>query len=361
MKIVFLSNYLSPHQVALSDELALRSDYTFLATREMGEERRQLGYPALPRAYLLESWRQEEEALACIRQADVVIAGSAPEGMVRERIRTGKLLFRYSERPLKNGAEPLKFLPRLLRWHWRNPPGKPIYMLCAGGYAAEDFRKFGLFRGRMYQWGYFPERREYPREKEPDTVIWCGRMLDWKRPGDALEAARRLYAEGYRFRLEFLGCGPLEGELRQRAAGLDGLRFLGAKPGEEVSAHMERAGICLVTSGRQEGWGAVVHEAMNAGCAVIVGNQVGAAPCLIRDGDNGLVYGSGNVEELTEKLRFLLDHPEDQARLGRAANGTIAQAWNAQVAAERLIQLAESILAGEESPDLFEEGPCSRV
>ena len=37
----------------------------------------------------------------------------------------------------------------------------------------------------------------------------------------------------------------------------------------------------------QEGWGAVVNEAMNSGCAVVADHMIGAAPWLIRQGENG--------------------------------------------------------------------------
>ena len=62
---------------------------------------------------------------------------------------------------------------------------------------------------------------------------------------------------------------------------------------------------------------------------------------------------------LYQKIKYLLDHPEEQRRLGTAAYHTIIKEWNAEVAAERLIKLTERILAGEKSPRLYESGPCS--
>ena len=45
---------------------------------------------------------------------------------------------------------------------------------------------------------------------------------------------------------------------------------------------MEESEIYLVTSDRKEGWGAVVNEAMNSGCAVVADHMIGAAPWMIR-------------------------------------------------------------------------------
>ena len=46
MKIVLLSNYYSPHQKQLSEELycKLTEDFSFISTSEMREERKKLGY-----------------------------------------------------------------------------------------------------------------------------------------------------------------------------------------------------------------------------------------------------------------------------------------------------------------------------
>ena len=132
-------------------------------------------------------------------------------------------------------------------------------------------------------------------------------------------------------------------------------------PPEQVRDYMEKAGIFLFTSDRQEGWGAVLNEAMNSGCAVVASDAIGSVPYLVKDRENGLVYHSGSVDELLEKVIWLLDCPEQQRRLGENACRTITELWNAQVAAERFIQLAQAILDGDPSPELFQEGPCSRA
>jgi glycosyltransferase involved in cell wall biosynthesis len=66
-----------------------------------------------------------------------------------------------------------------------------------------------------------------------------------------------------------------------------------------------------------EPWGLVVNEAMNAGRAVIVSDQVGCAPDLVRDGDNGFVYQAGNVADLHRVLRMALADPVRLRHMGR--------------------------------------------
>lgn len=349
-----------------------QGQYHFVATTPVPQSRRSLGYGTENPPYVIPAYAgagYREMAQKLIDEADVVIAGSAPEAMLRNRIRKGKLLFRYSERPLKEGCSAVKYLPRLVKWHCINPMSKPIYMLCASAYTAQDYAKFGLFRNRCYKWGYFPETKIYEnmesltKRADPASILWVGRYLDWKHPEYAIEVAKRLRDEGYRFRMDFIGRGPMENEMTQAIEKNrlgDFVRLLGSMKPEEVRAHMEKAGIFLFTSDQNEGWGAVLNESMNSGCAVVGCEAIGSVPYLLKHGENGLTYVPGDVDGLYEQVKYLLDHPAEQTRLGTAAYRTIAETWNAEIAAQRFVQLARHILDGEKNPDLYEDGPGSR-
>lgn len=372
MKIVFLSNYYNHHQAPLCEALSAQAGVTFrfVACGEMTEERRKMWgeWRCLPDFVLVPKTQTDWDAVSQdILDADAVIVGSAPQALLRERLKAGKLIFRYQERPLKNGSESLRLLPRLLRWHTWNPPGKPVYLLCASAYAAGDYAKMGLFRGKAYKWGYFPETRLYDirallAQKEAGSIFWAGRFLDWKHPDDALRVAARLCDDGYNFTLRIAGAGVLEPQLRAMVSELhlDGcVQLLGSLRPEQVRCEMERSRIFLLTSDHREGWGAVLNEAMNSGCAVVASDAVGATPFLVKDGVNGRVYHSGDTQELYEKVRRLLDDTAAQERFGKNAYETITDTWNAQVAAGRLCELIRVILAGDPSPKFYLEGPCS--
>ena len=70
----------------------------------------------------------------------------------------------------------------------------------------------------------------------------------------------------------------------------DCVHMLGAMSPDEVRKHMEQANIFLFTSDRNEGWGAVLNEAMNSGCAVVASHAIGSVPYLIKNGNNGYIY-----------------------------------------------------------------------
>ena len=157
-----------------------------------------------------------------------------------------------------------------------------------------------------------------------------------------------------------VGGGELEGELKQsvkRKELQDEVTFYGFMKPEQVRKIMERCHIHLFTSNYLEGWGAVVNEGMNSGCAEVVNVEVGAAPFLIHHGVNGLVYKDGSYEDMEEQVRYLLDHPESAANMGMAAYETIASQWNAGEAADRLLKFYEGWKQGK--PEICGQGPFS--
>ena len=183
-----------------------------------------------------------------------------------------------------------------------------------------------------------------------------------KHPDDAVRLAARLRDAGHAFTLRMAGSGPLEPKLREMIAQnrLEAqVRLLGSLSPEQVRREMERSAIFLFTSDRHEGWGAVLNEAMNSGCAVIASDAAGATPYLVNDGMNGSVYHSGNIQELYEKVRRLLENTTMQYSFGKAAYQTITESWNAEVAAKQFLQLSQALLNGTDASGLFINGPCS--
>lgn len=363
----------------LSDALFSLTDgnYSFISTTEMSEERRKLGYtieniPDYVRNIEIKDADDfdRNECLKIIDDADVVIAGAAPEILLKKRISEKKLTFRYSERLLKKGKSVIKYLPRRFRFHRKNPKNAPIFLLCTSAYTAADYLSFGLFKNKAYKWGYFPKVRRYDNinillgKKDPAKIFWCGRFIDVKHPEAAVKAAARLRDEGFIFRLYFTGTGPKENEIKdeiKKRNAEDSIFFTGSISTDAVRDEMESSGIFLFTSDFGEGWGAVLNEAMNSGCAVIASHAAGATPYLVKNGENGLIYEFGNDEKLYEKLKYLLLNPKEQKKLGAAAYKTISEEWNAEIAAERFLNLTKSILNGEKNPYIYKNGPCSKA
>lgn len=376
MKIVFISTHFNHHQKPVSENLYSRfgDNYTFIEVNGMREERKALGWEmeSIP-SYVVS--KQELEAnmqkyIAIINSADIVIVGGAYEHLIKQRKKLGKIIIRGAERPVKE-KQPLKYFPRFLKWNLQNPRRKPIYMLCCSAYTASDYAKYGLFKKRSFKWGYFPECKHYDNveslisNKKKNSILWCGRFIDWKHPEYAIELAQRLKNDGYDFELNMIGNGQMLEKITQMVKDLsleENVHILGSMKPEEVRTHMEQSEIYILTSNRQEGWGAVLNESMNSACAVVANNAIGAAPYLINNGENGyLYYNDKNSNELYEKVKLLLDDSQKRVELSKKAYETIVNEWNAESATERLLNLFEKLLNKEDCQNLYKDGPCSKA
>lgn len=375
MKIVFLSNYFNHHQKPLSDALyRLCDEYHFIATGSMSEERKAFGYEQLTAPYVLDyssmQSREKQGIEELIVRADAVIAGSCPESLLRKRKHAKKLIFRYSERPVK-AREYLKFLPRLVKWNFRSPRRLPIFLLSASAYAPYEYSKFFLFKNRAFKWGYFTEIKRYSQglfalqqTKACGSILWVARLIELKHPEFPIYAAEKLKREGYSFTLEIVGDGPLRDSLQTliEEKNLQDCVFLrGAMKPASVREIMEQSRIFLFTSDKREGWGAVLNEAMNSGCAVIASHEIGAVPYLLCDGKNGLVYRDGDIGDMYQRLEMLLKDDEICRKLGENAYSTMVNEWSPELAASRLICVAQSLIDGKEPLDLYQSGPCSKA
>lgn len=388
VKITFISNFLGPHQLPFCKAMVNRlgEDFKFVATEPMTEERIKLGwsldkdtYPFEIKANESNELQKKAEQLAI--ESDVVIIGSAPDSYIIPRLKRNKLTFKYSERPLKKGIH-WNNLAHIICGMWLHHgrfQSKPLYMLAASAYTADDYARFGCYRGKCYKWGYFPEAKKYdPDElmkgklsaasdglKRPCvSILWAGRLIGWKHPDASIRLAESLKEKGYSFKMTLIGTGEMEEQLHNmiRDKSLeDCVEMPGAMKASEVRSYMEKADIYLFTSDFNEGWGAVLNESMNSGCAVVASHAIGSVPFLIKDEENGLIYENGNQKQLEQQVCRLMDDAEYRMKLGLNAYHTIADLWNADVAAERLIDLCENIIFAKKTKSPYENGICSEA
>ena len=376
MTIVFVSNFFNHHQKFLADAMydLIGDDYYFIETEPISEERLNMGWGGdskpsyVKQNYINDSSREECQSI--INEADVVIHGSALYSLLTDRLKRGKLTFKYSERIYKGGC-PYHKLPRhfiLNSIKYRRY--KNFYILCASAYTSADFAKTFTFLKKAYKWGYFTEVKRYEDinaligSKQKASILWVARLIGWKHPEIAVEVARKLKRDGYIFNMNLIGNGELEENIRSMIDEYDigdCVHMLGAMRPEQVREHMEKSEIFLFTSDRNEGWGAVLNESMNSACAVVASHAIGSVPFLIKNGENGLVYEDGDVDELYTKIKYLLDCPNERKKISDMAYQTMINEWNAENAAKRFIKICEKILDSDKSPFPYLDGVCSKA
>lgn len=382
-KFIFVSNYINHHQIPFCNAMyeLLGGDFIFCQTQEIEAERIAMGWAEghdLP--YLVMYGENPAEMQRQIDDCKVVFfGGTDDESFVQHRLQKGKTVIRYSERLYKSGQWKA-VSPRGLRKKYLDHTRyrkKPVFMLCSGGYVPSDFHIVRAYPDKLLKWGYFPESRSYDVDKlmagkKQHSILWAARMIDWKHPDLPVRVAAYLKEKAYSFTMTIIGGGELEAETKALAEELnvmDCVNFAGFQKPERVREYMEQSEIFLLTSDRQEGWGAVVNEAMNSGCAVVANHMIGAVPYLISHGRDGMIYRDGDVGDLCALAERLLLDTELVQSLGRNAYKKITECWNAENAARQLAGLCirQGFLAEEDFPgldaalvkDIPQEGPCS--
>jgi glycosyltransferase involved in cell wall biosynthesis len=147
-------------------------------------------------------------------------------------------------------------------------------------------------------------------------------------PEKGLDALVRAAASAGDARLVVVVAG--EGDERARLAALAdslGVRLvlLGDLPWERLAEVYVAADVFALLSG-WEPWGVVVNEAAASGLPLVLSDQVGAAPDLLRDGENGALVAVGDVAAAAAALRALAADRSARAAAG-AASRRIVQGW----------------------------------
>lgn len=137
------------------------------------------------------------------------------------------------------------------------------------------------------------------------VVLFVGRLFDRKRPGDLLEAQRRL-AGRIELVTVFAGAGPLLQDLQIESALDANTRVLGFQTQEQLREAYRGADVLVVPS-EFETWGLVVNEAFACGLPAIVTDTCGCADDLVQRGMTGEVYPVGDIARLSEYLLKLAD------------------------------------------------------
>jgi len=88
---------------------------------------------------------------------------------------------------------------------------------------------------------------------------------------------------------------------------LSNVFFLRFKNQDEIKKHIKKSNIFVLPS-REENWGLVVNEAMNAGNVIITSNHVGSSADLVKNNHNGYTFKNEDYKDLSNKLLKLANN-----------------------------------------------------
>jgi glycosyltransferase involved in cell wall biosynthesis len=151
------------------------------------------------------------------------------------------------------------------------------------------------------------------RDGGPVRIVCVARLVPDKNVGALVDAVRGL--DGVE--LVVAGTGPLEDELRRRAAGLP-VRFEGFV-GPERLPELYRDADALALVSTYEPFGVTMREGAAAGLPLICTRTAGAAGDVAVDGENALLVDPRDAGEVAAAVRRIATEPDLRERLAKGS------------------------------------------
>jgi len=193
-------------------------------------------------------------------------------------------------------------------------------------------------------------RQRYGLDLNKKIFLFLGRIDGEKRVDLLVQAMKQLGRDD--IQLAIAGRGRAESVIRRMVVNMDLaelVKFTGFIPFEDVPDLLNSIDVFVMPS-EAELLSISTLEAMACGRPVLLANAL-ALPELVRDGINGYLFKSGQVDDLVRLITLMADHPERWGEMG-----VVSREIASQHSLDDTIHKFESLYAG-----LISEVPVTEV
>ena len=214
-------------------------------------------------------------------------------------------------------------------------------------------------------WGANPEnfkpienrnqvREKYGWSTEELIISTLGRMVHKKGFSQLLDIIPDLTSCTQKFRVVIGGSGPLEDELKEKAARMNLSEFVsfpGRIPWDEVPKYLAASDIFVLPSQRDEagnldGLPTVLLEAM--ACSLpCVASDVGGVSLVIDQAKNGILVSPNSSSELIEGLQSLIEDKDLRDKFSVAARNSVVERFNWDNVGKKFETICQEALNGQ--------------
>lgn len=153
-----------------------------------------------------------------------------------------------------------------------------------------------------------------PANAERSGLLYVGRLTEPKGLLTLIKAWQKVPA----IRLTIVGDGPMTEETEAAARQYPLLDYVGRKSSDEILELMARAEMLVAPTQMYETFGRVAIEAFAQSTPVLAVND-GAIGEVVTDGVTGLHFRPGNVDDLSQRIRWAITHGAELREMGRNA------------------------------------------
>ncbi len=201
----------------------------------------------------------------------------------------------------------------------------------------------------------FFSKRPNSLPKSKVTIVFCGRLINWKAPDLAIDIFYKFLQqkdiEG-KPELWIIGGGPMETELRLQVDRLgisDHVKLLGRRNQIEIIDLLSKADIFLYPgisdpkTGRAENQGLVIQEAQAMQLPVVVSSAGGMKEGVV-DGETGFVVEEGDIQAFVDALYQLAANQNRGLEMGNSGREFVLSTFDVQVLGKRLEEIINGLL-----------------
>ena len=214
-------------------------------------------------------------------------------------------------------------------------------IIAPSEYFKEMFVKDGIDSDRVEVLHNFIDVKDYDVDiDDQGYAFYYGRLSKEKGIYNLLNAMLNIKDR----RLFVAGDGPEKDNIEQfinENNMKDRVELLGFLDSNKIKEYVRKARVVIVPSICRENCPYSVLETLAMG-RPIIGSNLGGIPELVKDGEYGYVYN--NIEELTEKMKKLLDEKDLSEKMGMNAKNNAMETFSRDIYYSKILKLYKKLI-----------------
>lgn len=178
---------------------------------------------------------------------------------------------------------------------------------------------------------------------KPIEAVIISRLVALKQISHAIDATKVVIQKFPNFKLKIYGSGTDEANLKNKVKELkleDHVEFMGYTT--NAPSIYKNASFSIVTS-RTEGFSLAILESLANGCPVVSYNFNYGPADIITDGEDGFIVERNNIDELAQKMEYLIDNPKILNQMSKHALKNVKSKFDKHNITKEWQQFFESI------------------
>jgi glycosyltransferase involved in cell wall biosynthesis len=179
----------------------------------------------------------------------------------------------------------------------------------------------------------FSDKFKYSND---NYTIYVGRLSEEKGIDLLLKAWNNI-----NFKLVIIGDGPLKHMVEE--SDNPNIEYLGRQDKSQVLEYVKRASFLVMASTWYEGFPMVLVEAFACGTCALV-PRLGGMQEVVTEGVTGMQFEPGNVFDLEQKIKSLIQSPDKIKKMGEGARKTYESSYTPSVNYHQLINIYQQAI-----------------